>query len=178
MLMSVSEIADLTNLSKVSIYNKLKLKELKEYIVKIRGITYVLDEGLPLITDNFNLKENALNILNNTLKEDNEEIATTIENSDIREIKDQFKELNINYLNCLNEEIKLLKEQLNEKDRQIQELINLIKNNQIFLRKEQESKQLQLEEHFKEVDIKLINLKIKIYSNKEKNKSFFKSWFK
>ena len=36
--MSVSEIADLTGLSKVSIYNKLKLKEIEPFIVKNKGV--------------------------------------------------------------------------------------------------------------------------------------------
>ena len=54
--MSVSEIADLTGLSKVSIYNKLKLKEIEPFIVKNKGITYVCDEGVALIKEGLNLK--------------------------------------------------------------------------------------------------------------------------
>jgi len=58
--MSVSEIADLTGLSKVSIYNKLKLKEIEPFIVKNKGITYVCDEGVALIKEGLNLKEEGL----------------------------------------------------------------------------------------------------------------------
>ena len=36
------DLADLTGLSKVSIYNKLKLKEIEPFIVKNKGITLCL----------------------------------------------------------------------------------------------------------------------------------------
>ena len=49
MLRSVAEVSTLTGLSKVSIYNKIKLKEFEQYIVKNKGITYISDEGIDLI---------------------------------------------------------------------------------------------------------------------------------
>ena len=44
MLRSVAEVSVLTGLSKVSIYNKIKLKEIEKYVVKNKGITYISDE--------------------------------------------------------------------------------------------------------------------------------------
>ena len=49
MLRSVEEVSVLTGLSKVSIYNKIKLKEIEKYVVKNKGITYISDEGINLI---------------------------------------------------------------------------------------------------------------------------------
>ena len=51
MFYTVSEVADLTNLSKVSIYNKLKLSEMKKHITKKQGVTYIDDEGLKKIKE-------------------------------------------------------------------------------------------------------------------------------
>ena len=54
MLRSVAEVSVLTGLSKVSIYNKIKLKEIEQYVVKNKGITYVSDEGIALIKEGLN----------------------------------------------------------------------------------------------------------------------------
>ena len=173
MLMSVSEIAYLTGLSKVSIYNKLKLKEIAPFIVKNKGVTYVLEDGVALIKVSLNLKEDTLNTLNDSLKE--EETAIGIETIEIQEIKVQLKELNVEYTTSLKHEIELLKGQLDEKDKQITELIGLNKNNQVLLKQQQdkEIKQLQLEEHFQEVDTKLHALKEKMTQKKDTKKGLF-----
>ena len=73
--------------------------------------------------------------------------------------------------------VNCLVEQLKEKDKQIQELHRLIENSQILLKQEQKNceSQMQLEEHFKEVDKKLENLKAKMEDRREKKRfSFFK----
>lgn len=46
MLYTVAEVADLTNLSKVSIYQRIKLKELKEFISRKQGVTYISEVGV------------------------------------------------------------------------------------------------------------------------------------
>lgn len=66
--------------------------------------------------------------------------------------------------------------QLQEKDKQINELINLNKNNQVLLKQQQdkEIKQLELSEHFEEVDKRLIELKGKLEDKKKSsNKSIW-----
>ena len=172
--MSVSEIADLTGLSKVSIYNKLKLKEIEPFIVKNKGITYVGDEGVALIKEGLNLKEEGLNSLNESFKEEESEVALDIENTQFNSFKEEFKDLNKDYINSLKLEIQNLKDQLEKKDSQIEELINLNKNNQICLKQQQDKEinQKLLEDHFQEVDEKLMDLRESMEEKKKSNKKF------
>ena len=176
MLRSVSDISDLTGLSKVSIYNKLKLKEIAPFVIKNKGVTYVDEDGVTLICEGLKLKENALNSLNDSLKIKQDEMAVSIDIKEIEEFKLNLKELKLNHINTLKDEIEILKDQLREKDKQIEELINLNKNNQILLKQQQDKEinQLKLEEHFQEVDQKLMDLREKMESQKEEKKSFFK----
>ena len=175
MLRSVSEISVLTGLSKVSIYNKLKLKEMKDYIIKNKGVTYVSEEGYALILDKFNLKKEGLNNLKNDTKNIKDEIALDIENKDIEEFKLEFKKLKQDYIKSLKIEIENLKVQLEKKDNQINELMGLNKNNQILLKQQQDKEinQIQLEDHFKEVDEKLGELKSRMDNRKSEKTSFW-----
>lgn len=179
LLRSISEISVLTGLSKVSIYNKIKLKEFEKFIFKNKGITYVSDEGVTLIYEYFNLKESSLNTLKCEPKFTNNEVALDIENKEIEEFKAELKQLKVNYINTLKSEIGNLRNQLDEKDKQIQELIGLNKNNQILLKQQQDKEinQFKLEDHFKEVDEKLLDLKNKMAFKRKKEKSIF-SFFK
>lgn len=180
MLRSVAEVSVLTGLSKVSIYNKIKLKEMEQYVVKNKGITYVSDEGITLIKEGLNLKEDTLNSLNDSLKVDEDEIAISIENKELEEFKVELKELNKDYLTSLKSENEVLKNQLYEKDKQIAELHKLIENSQILLKEEQKKsdKQLYLEEHFQDVDNRLHDLREKMEQRKHDKKSFFKIFSK
>lgn len=180
MLRSVAEVSVLTGLSKVSIYNKIKLKEIEQYVVKNKGITYISDEGVDLIKGALNLKEYTLNHSNDILKVDESEVPINIENKDIEEFKAELKELNKDYLSSLKSENELLKKQLDEKDKQIAELHKLIENNQILLKEEQKKAdyQLYLSEHFEEVDNKLQDLREKMYQKKNDKKILFKIFSK
>lgn len=175
MLRSVSEISVLTGLSKVSIYNKIKLKEFEKFIFKTKGITYVSEEGVTLIYEYFNLKDNISNTLNCEQKFIKKELALDIENKEIKEFKSELKDLKVNYIDILKSEIGNLRNQLDKKDKQIQELINLNKNNQVLLKQQQDKEinQLKLEDHFKEVDEKLLDLKNKMELKRKKEKSIF-----
>jgi len=174
MLYTVSELSDLTNLSKVSIYKKLKLKELQPHIEKKSGITYVDDTGFNLLKDSLKLKE---------------DVKTDFKNKDIEtkpnlEVSTDSEVLTIN-----NELVKTLINQLKEKDFQIQELNSrlaqeqdLHKNTQILLKSEQDKPKqdiLQLEEHFKELDDRLMNIREDMNQKQiEKPKGLFKRIFK
>lgn len=175
MLMKVSDVSKLTGLSKVSIYNKLKLKELKPYIVKNKGVTYVTEGGVNLIKDNIRLKDNITpyELNNKEIEESNNK------NEEIQAFKEQLKGLSDDYLNSLKGEIASLKELIVEKDSQISELHKLIENSQVLLKKEQQKKdsQLLLEEHFQDVDKKLMDIKIKMEEKKEGEKKDKKSIF-
>ena len=153
MLRSVEDVAFELKVSKTSIYNKLKLKEFNCLIGKKQG-TSMVDEDL------FNLIKDSLK-LNNIVE--NEKISSD-ENKEIPMVDDDLFKLN-------KELISSLLDQLKEKDKQIEELINLNKNNQILLKQEQDKKIYLLEEHFNEIDKKLIDLRTKMST--KKTHSFF-----
>jgi len=114
MLYTIIEISNLINLSKVSIYEKLKLKELEGHIIKKKDVIYIDDIGFNLIKDSFK-QEN--------LQEFTEKMKTT-------------QDENIDYIVNMNKElIKTLIDQLKEKANQIHELHKLIDNNQATYKK-------------------------------------------
>jgi predicted RNase H-like nuclease (RuvC/YqgF family) len=180
MLRSVAEVSVLTGLSKVSIYNKIKLKEIEKYVVKNKGITYISDEGINLIFEGLNFKDDTLNGFANCLNIDREDVDVSIGNADFKEFKLELKELNKDYLNSLNSENEFLKKQLDEKDKQISELHKLIENSQILLKEEQKKseQQLYLAEHFEEVDNKLQDLKEKMEKKRNEKIKLFKIFSK
>ena len=104
MLRSVAEVSVLTGLSKVSIYNKIKLKEFEKYVVKNKGITYISAEGINLIFKGLNFKDVTLNGLNEGLNLPKEDVGISIENTDFKEFKLELKELNKDYLTLLKSE--------------------------------------------------------------------------
>ena len=174
MIYTIAEVAELVNLSKASIYTRLKTKDLKPHITKKQGVTYLDEIGFKLIQeslkdfikDDRNDFKDDINVLNdNSL---NDEVATDSE-----------------YINYLKEDINYLKEQMSEKDLQInnmnerlKEAHDVIKNNQVLqLRQPQDIKAL--EEHFTELDTKLLDIKEKMQERKQdqKPKGFFKKIF-
>ena len=177
MFRSVSEISVLTGLSKVSIYKKIKQEKFQEFITRNKGITYISEDGVKLILKEFEVKRvksDGLNSLNCEHDFENEEVAITIENKGIEEEKEWLKELKVEYINSLKDEIKYLRKQIEKKDNQIQELINLNKNNQVLLKQQQDKEinQLKLEDHIKEFDEKLLVLKEKMEQKRNTKKSF------
>lgn len=156
----INQVAQLTGISKVSVYKKLKkLKGIEQYIVKEVDKTYVLEEGVRLIRDSLQV--------NSKVKNDIDEECA---------ISDGYKDLTVN-----KQLINGLLKQLDEKDKQIQdlhkqieELINLNKNNQILL-KQQQDKEINtklLEDHFQEVDEKLMDLRERMDEKKKSKKKF------
>lgn len=96
-----------------------------------------------------------------------------------RIVKKHGKSIDEDGLFNFNQElIRNLIEQLKEKDKQIEELINLNKNNQVLLKKQQDKEvnQKLLEDHFQEVDKKLMDLKEKMELRNSKRK--FRFWNK
>lgn len=169
MFYTVAEIASKLNLSKVAIYNKLKLKEIEPYIVKKAGVTYVSEEGLNFIKE-------GLNMFTTVKTED----AIDDETQDTPTGFSGNKEL-INALNC---EIELLWKQIAEKDLQLKakddqiyKLTQLVENGQVLLKDKGQQELLALEDHFAQVNASLIELRERIQQKKE-NKSGFMSMFK
>ncbi|WWU66792.1 hypothetical protein QJR26_18685 (plasmid) [Clostridium baratii] len=153
---NVEEVAKRVGVSKVTVYKKIKnLKELEKFLVNKEDRVYILDEGVKILKESIN---------KNNLKKINveDEVSVDLESNKelINMLKDQLKEKDI---------------QLKEKDKQLNELINLNKNNQVLLKQHQdkELQQLQLAEHFDEVDKRLIELKGKLEDKKKSNKSIW-----
>ena len=163
-MFTVDEVSKLLSVSKVTIYAKLKKYESK--VVVKQGKKYVTEELLSLIKQELNLKE----CLKDNLKEGNNTGAI---NQEVATDRDDLINLNQDLIN-------FLKQQLEEKDKQIEELINLNKNNQILLKEEQKKseQQLYLAEHFEEVDNKLQDLKEKMEQKRNYRKSLFKIFSK
>ena len=169
MLKSVDEVSSELGVSKTAIYNKLKLKMYKDRLVKKQG-KIMIDEGLfNLIQDSLKVKSDGLNEKNS--EAENPYIATDLEGS----------------FNLNEEFIRDLQNQIKEKDKQIAQLHDLlaksqslIENSQVLLKQEQDkekNKTLQLEQHFAEVDEKLMDLREKMETKKQTKKNFF-SFFK
>jgi len=168
---TIAEVSELIDLSKVSIYKKLKLKELKGHIIKKKGITYIDEVGFNLIK--FDLKVP----LKEGLKDFKEEATNTTLND---EVATDIEDLNLN-----KELFKLLKEQLKEKDIQIKELHRLLENGQVLLKEKPKDLKL-LEEHFQDLDTKLSNIREQMENKdvtkydtlREPKKGLFKGLFK
>lgn len=169
MLRGVDEVAKELKVSKTAIYNKLKLKEFRRKVVKKQGKSMIDEELFNLIKDSLKVKNEVKNEVEykGYIEESKDEVKSEI-------AMDREGSLNLN-----KSLIDTLIAQLEEKDKQIAELHKLIENNQVLLKKEQETKinMLEFEDHFKEVDNKLSSIKEKMNQKKEK-KSFFKNFFK
>lgn len=140
---TVEEAATKLNVSKVTIYSKLKIYS--DMVIIKQGKRYIDEELLNLIKDTLKSK-NDLNY---------DENSSEFENSENVDVSNDSE-----YLTNLNSElISTLIEQLKEKDKQIDHLMKLNENNQVLL-KEQQSKDLKLlQDHFNEVDNKLIQIR-------------------
>ena len=161
-MFTVDEVSKFLSVSKVTIYAKLKKYESK--VVVKQGKKYVTEELLSLIKQELNLKECLKDNLKDNLKVENNTGAI---NQEIATDRDDLINLNQDLIN-------FLKQQLEEKDKQIEELINLNKNNQILLKQQQDKEinQKLLEDHFLEVDQKLMDLRDRM-EEKKNSKKFF-----
>ncbi|KFX54734.1 hypothetical protein HYH39_17860 [Clostridium botulinum] len=147
---TVEEASKQLKVSKVTIYSKLK--KFDTMVVLKQGKKYITDDLFKLIQDDLkvrNADNNNLNLNNNINL--NDEIAMDTED----------------LINLNKDLVNTLMEQLREKDRQISELHKLIENNQVLLKQEKEVNQIQLEEHIRELDIKLNDVKENMDKRKE-----------
>ena len=169
-MFTVEEVSKLLSVSKVTIYAKLKKYESK--VVVKQGKKYVTEELLSLIKQELNLKE----CLKDNLKVENNTGAI---NQEIAMDRDDLINLNKDLINFLKQQLEEKDIQLRKKDKQIEELINLNKNNQVLLKQQQDKEinQKLLEEHFQEVDKKLIDLREEMKEKKKTNNKRFFSFF-
>jgi hypothetical protein len=156
MLYNVAQIAETTGQSKQNIYKKLKKKELIPHIIKKQGISYIDDIGLKIINDSYET-----NTENNPL---NEEIAED----------KTYSMINEEMFNLLKKELNDKNLQIQEKDRQLENYSDrlkqeqdLHKNTQILFKEKLPENLLLQEEHFEEIDTKLVDLKEKLVERHE-----------
>lgn len=158
---TIDEVANKLSISKVTVYAKLKIFEDKVLIKQ--GKKYIDEELFNLIKNSLKTKTNFTDNENEDNNPVNETAATSTQDEDL---------ININ-----KDLINVLIKQLEEKDTTIRELLTLNKNSQILLKQEQDKDIKLLEQHFKEVDLKLMDLKENLQV-KTKNKFSLKNIFK
>ncbi|MCR1952736.1 hypothetical protein NSA50_17065 [Clostridium sp. DSM 100503] len=154
MLKSIAMVSEELGVSKASIYKKLKDEKYRSLILMENGKMMIGEELIEL------LKPRKSKVSKVEIIKDVEIVAG----------KEIIKENNNETM------LDFFIKQIKEKDNQITKLYELIENNQIILdRKEQiEQEQLKLEEHFKEIDRKLIEIRDKGQNKKRLFWSFFK----
>lgn len=164
---TVEEVAERLKVSKVTIY--AKLKKFDNMVVFKHGKKYITEELVNLIKNDLKVKDIENDRLNIEVESDrlNDEIAM-----------DRVELINLN-----KDLINTLIDQLKEKDRQIAALHKLIENNQVLLKQEKEVNQLQLEDHIKDLDVKLNDVREKMEKrkeeqHKEEKKGLFRKLFK
>lgn len=146
MLYDATKIAKKLNTSKVTVYAKLKLEEIKPLVIMKNGKSYVDDNGLESIKQS--LKYNQSNV--------GEEVAAaTVE---IELLKDDMIETLKTNISFLIGQLNVKDEQLLSKDSQIKEINQLFENTQVLFKQEQEKSItfLALPEVIKEHDIELM----------------------
>lgn len=160
----IKQVVDKTGFNKNKLYKLIKEnEELKKFVVRDNKKIYVLEDGVDIL---INIRKGD--------KRENLESKINLEYMDIMEKEKKENEI-IEMKDLFNEDmLKVILDQLKEKDKQIQELLTLNKNNQILLSEEKGFNKEILEEHFKEVDIKLLELREKMNTkNKKKKWNFF-----
>ena len=168
MLYTVEKAAIELNVSKQSVYVKLKMKDYKDKVIKKAGKTYIDDELFKLIKDNLKVKSN----MNTEPQAEAEKAQDTI-------LDDDLVNMNKDLIKTLIEQLKTKDQQIDEKDNQIHDLHRLIENNQILLKEKPKQDILLLEEHFTDLDAKLEEVKENMIQRKEQQqKGFFSKIFK
>lgn len=137
MIYDASKVSKKLNISKVTVYAKMKLPEIKAFLIFHNGKTCVNDEGLEAIKQCLKYNQTS-----------EEEVAAT----EVAPLKEDM-------INILKNNIEFLQEQLKVKDSQLFDSNKLLENTQILFRKDQEKNKniLSLPETIKEHDIQLVN---------------------
>ena len=137
MMYDALKISKHLNISKVTVYAKMKLPEIKAFLIFHNGKTCVDEEGLEAIKQCLKYNQTA-----------EEEVAAT----DVTQLKEDM-------IDILKNNIEFLKQQLNVKDGQLYDINKLLENTQVLFRQDQEKNKaiLSLPETIKEHDIQLVN---------------------
>ena len=170
MLYTVQQVSNKLKVSKVTIYNKLKLKEYKARIIKKRGQAMIDDDLVNMIKDGIKFTTKFI---------DTDNIDTPIEpqNADNIILDEDVLNLNKELIKALLEQLHQKDKQMEEKDIQIAGLHKLIENNQVLLKEKPQKDILLLKEHFQYLNNKLIDIKEQM-DIKEPKKGLLQKLFK
>ena len=151
---SIEIVAEELGISKAAIYKKLKKEKYKNSITKENEKMMLSDIVVEDLKKNVRKKKKVENFKDVEVVDEANKVEVLV--NDTKENKDKIVE-------------SLLK-QLEEKDKQINKLHDLIENNQIIIKNQQEKEkeQLKLEEHFKEIDKKLFEIRNKRKTSNKK----------
>lgn len=162
MVKSIEIVAEELGISKAAIYKKLKKEKYKNSITKENGKMMLSDSVVEELKKNVRKKKKVENFKDIEIVDEENKVEVLV--NDTKENKDKI--------------VESLLRQLEEKDNQINKLHDLIENNQIIMKNQQEKEkeQLKLEEHFKEIDKKLFEIREKNNNKEKRNKmrSLFK----
>ena len=154
MLKSINNVSKELGISKATIYKKLKEEKYKKLIIKENNVIKINESLYELLKANTKRK--------NIEEVENVEI---VDKEELNVVKVEENNKNDNIVGILLKQIK-------EKDIQINRLHDLIENNQILIKnsQEREKEQVSLENHFKDIDKKLLEIRDKNKSRKEKKR--------
>jgi hypothetical protein len=151
------EVAKQLNVSHTTIYNKLKnkdiYKELKPFIKRINKVKHLHIEGIELLRQHIAIKDDS----KVGCKVDLNNVSNNNSNEQYNKLMAGIKDLQVNYITSLQDQIKQLENQVNEKDNQLNNKDELLRNFQVLLKTE------------KETNVKLLQ---------EKNTSLWRKLFK
>ena len=142
MIYDAFKIAKHLNISKVTAYTKMKLPEIKPFLISHNGKTCVDEKGLEAIKHCLKYNQTA----------ESEVAATVVASNVVTLLKEDMIEI-------LKNDIDFIKQQLNVKDGQLYDINKLLENTQVLFKQEQEKNKmvLSLPETIKEHDIQLVN---------------------
>lgn len=139
-MFKIFEVADKLEVSKVTIYNKIKVlnKDIKPFIHKLKGVTYIDETGIEIIKANLDSK----NTLNNFKTNSNSNNSDMSEDADIINRLNTFNEsvtaLNKDYISSLKDQISNLQKELDIKNNQLESKDKLIENFQVLMKDDKE----------------------------------------
>jgi hypothetical protein len=148
----IHDVAEKLNISRMTVYNKLNnkeiYKELKPFLKKIKKVQYMSAEGIEILKKYIPVKDSSKN---------NNQFESKIDSKDneFKEMIDSMKDLQVNYISDLKNQVEYLQDQLKNKD-------EIIKNFQILLKNEQEN-------NLKLLESKQKTIWDKIFKNKKGN---------
>ena len=172
---TVEQVANKLNVSKVTIYNKLKLTQFKDKILMKQGQTMIDADLLNLIKESIKFTYKVIE----EAKIEPKETKTEDENAQDSVAEDTF-DFNKEMFKNFTEQLKVKDMQIAELNIRLSQEQDLHKNTQILFKQQQPQDIKLLEAHFEELDTKIEEVKNKMIDRKEQNekRSLFSKIFK